>query len=71
MSFVGGYIVPLVSPRPAYVAVALAPPEYPGVGMVSATEAAGLNKPLHLYPALGFSSTKTSFFGEGKKVVVG
>lgn len=48
------------------VSVAVAPPKCPGVGMVSATEAAGLNKPLHLCPALAFSSTKTSFFG-GKK----
>lgn len=53
------------------VAGAVAPPKCPGVGMVSATEAAGLNKPLHLYPALAFSSSKPSFFLGGKKVGVG
>lgn len=35
--------------------------------MVSATVAAGLDKPLHLYPALGFSGTKTLFLWGGKK----
>lgn len=35
--------------------------------MVSATEAAGLDKPLHLYPALGSSGTKTLFLWGGKK----
>lgn len=48
-------------------AVALAPPEYPGVGTVSAAEAAGLNKPLRLCPAFGFSSTKTLFIWGNKR----